>query len=176
MIMKRVNRFGHTNFLKACYRYLSCSPLFKGGGGGSMCSLSQSKWYQVMPVELIDGVELLRRGARLATVMRARLYGLFVAHPERFLTRDESLYIETCEHFCRDFGGEFIRVKSANVAEAIAESARQYHITQVILGQSHKSRWEILWKGSLVQKLVRYLKDVDLHIIATEKNPSKSLR
>ena len=62
------------------------------------------------------------------------------------------------------------------MAEAIAESARQYHITQVILGQSHKSRWEILWKGSLVQKLVRYLKDVDLHIIATEKNSSQLLR
>src|SRR5919199_470362 len=123
-----------------------------------------------------NSVQLLRRGARLATVMRARLYALFVENPEHFLTRDESLHIETCEHFCRDFGGEFIRVKSANVAEAIAQSARQYHITQVILGQSHKSRWEILWKGSLVQKLVRYLKDVDLHIIATEKNSSQLLR
>src|ERR671932_1451810 len=123
-----------------------------------------------------NSAQLLRRGARLATVMRARLYALFVDHPERFLTKEESLYVENCEHFCRDFGGEFIRVKSANVAEAIAESARQYHITQVILGQSHKSRWEILWKGSLLQKLVRYLKDVDLHIIATEKNSSQLLR
>jgi two-component system sensor histidine kinase KdpD len=116
-----------------------------------------------------NSTQLLRRGARLASAMRARLYALLVEHPERFLTRDESLYIETCEHFCREFGGEFIRVKSTKVVEVIAEAARQYHITQVILGQSHKSRWEILWRGSLVQKLVRYLKDVDLHIIATEK-------
>lgn len=116
-----------------------------------------------------NSTQLLRRGARLASAMRARLYALLVEHPERFLTRDESLYIETCEHFCREFGGEFIRVKSTKIAEVITEAAHQYHITQVILGQSHKSRWEILWKGSLVQKLVRYLKDVDLHIIATEK-------
>lgn len=105
--------------------------------------------------------------------MRARLYALFVQHPERFLTRDESLYIETCEHFCREFGGEFIRVKSANVADAITATARQYHITQVIIGQSQKSRWELLWRGSLVMQLVRSLKDVDLHVIATEKNPSR---
>src|ERR687886_1561707 len=123
-----------------------------------------------------NSAQLLRRGARVASVMRARLFAVFVDHPERFLTKDESLYVETCEHLCRQLGGEFLRVKSANVAEAIAESARQYHITQVILGQSHKSRWEILWKGSLVQKLVRYLKDVDLHIIATEKNSSQLLR
>lgn len=108
--------------------------------------------------------------------MKARLYALFIEHPERFLTKEESLYIETCEHFCREFGGEFLRIKSANVASTIAQVAQKYHVTQVILGQSQKSRWEILWKGSLVQKLVRYLKDVDLHIIATEKNPPKPLR
>jgi two-component system sensor histidine kinase KdpD len=41
-----------------------------------------------------------------------------------------------------------------------------------VLGQSQKSRWELLWQGSLVQQLVRYLKDVDLHVIATEKPPN----
>lgn len=120
-----------------------------------------------------NSAQLLRRGARLAGVMRARLYALFVEHPERFLTREESLYVETCEHFCREFGGEFVRVKSANVAEAIAQAAKKYHITQVILGQSQKSRWELLWQGSLVMQLVRCLKDVDLHVIATEKSTAK---
>jgi two-component system sensor histidine kinase KdpD len=123
-----------------------------------------------------NSAQLLRRGARLATVMRARLYALFVENPEHFLTREESLHLETCEHFCQEFGGEFIRIKNANIAEAITQAAQKYHVTQVILGQSQKSRWEILWKGSLIQKLVRCLKDVDLHIIATEKNPPKPLR
>ncbi|HEY9603448.1 MAG TPA: universal stress protein, partial [Allocoleopsis sp.] len=116
-----------------------------------------------------NSAQLLRRGARLASVMRARLYALFIEHPERFLTKEESLYIETCEKFCREFGGEFLRVKSANVTQAIAQTAKKYHITQVVLGQSQKSRWELLLRGSLVQQLVRHLKDVDLHVIATEK-------
>jgi two-component system sensor histidine kinase KdpD len=34
------------------------------------------------------------------------------------------------------------------------------------------ANWQILLKGSLTQKLVRSLKNVDLHIIATEKTPS----
>jgi two-component system, OmpR family, sensor histidine kinase KdpD len=113
--------------------------------------------------------QLLRRGARLASGMRARLYALFIEHPERFLTREESLYIETCEHFCREFGGEFLRIKSANIAQAIAQTAKRYHATQVVIGQSQKSRWDLIFRGSLVQQLVRYLKDVDLHVIATEK-------
>lgn len=120
-----------------------------------------------------NSAQLLRRGARLATVMRARLYALFVEHPDRFITKEESLYIETCEHFCREFSGEFLRVKSANTAQAIAEVAKKYHITQVVIGQSQKSRWELLWQGSLVQQLVRYLKGVDLHIINSEKDLSR---
>jgi two-component system sensor histidine kinase KdpD len=123
-----------------------------------------------------NSLQLLRRGARLASGMRARLYGLFVDHPERFLTREESLYVETCEQFCREFGGEFLRVKSANISQAIAKTAKKYHITQVVIGQSQKSRWEILWRGSLVQQLVRYLKDVDLHVIATEKSQMNGRR
>lgn len=120
-----------------------------------------------------NSIQLLRRGGRLANVMRARLYAVFVDNPERFLNKEESLYIETCERFCREFGGEFLRITSANVAEAIAQTANKYHITQVVLGQSQKSRWELFWRGSLVQQLVRYLKDVDLHVIATEKQNSK---
>jgi two-component system sensor histidine kinase KdpD len=119
-----------------------------------------------------NSAQLLRRGARLASVMRARLFAIFIDHPERFLTKDESLYVETCEHLCRQVGGEFLRVKSTNVTEAIAQTAQKYHITQVVLGQSQKSRWELFWRGSLVQQLVRYLKDVDLHVIATEKPPN----
>lgn len=123
-----------------------------------------------------NSAQLLRRGARLASVMRARLYALFVEPPERFLTKDESLYIETCEHFCGEFGGEFLRVKSSNVAQAIAETASKYHITQVIIGQSQKTRWELFWRGSLVQQLVGSLKDIDLHVIATEKQPINGRR
>ena len=123
-----------------------------------------------------NSAQLLRRGARLASVMRARLYALFVEHPERFLTKDESLYLETCEHFCREFGGEFLRVKSSNVTQAIAETAKKYHITQVVIGQSQKSRWDLLLRGSLVQQLVRYLKGIDLHVIATEKSSTNGKR
>ena len=117
----------------------------------------------------VDSSQLLRRGARIASYMKARLYAVFVTHPDRFLTKDESLYIEICEHFCKEFGGEFLRVKGTDIPEAIAEVARQNLITQVVLGQSHKTRLKLLLRSSTVQQLMRHLKEVDLHIIATEK-------
>lgn len=119
-----------------------------------------------------NSVQLLRRGARLANYMNAPIFALFVKEKDSFLTKEESLYIETCEKLCKEFEGNFIHISSNDVAGAIAEVAKQYHITQIVIGESQRSRWQILWKGSLTQKLVRLLKNVDLHIIATEKNNS----
>ena len=121
-----------------------------------------------------NSVQLLRRGARIAGYMNAPLYAVFVADPDRFLNREESLHVETCEKLCKEFGGTFIRVKSQDVATAIADVAKEYHITQIVIGESQHSRWKILLRGSLTQKLVRLLKNIDLHIIATEKEiPSR---
>lgn len=115
-----------------------------------------------------NSARLLRRGARLASQMRARLYALYVANPDRFLTKDESIYLETCERYCKEFGGEFIRVNSNNIPKAIAQTAHRYHITQVVLGQTQRSRFELFLHSSPIQQLMRYLKDIDLHIISTE--------
>ncbi|MGL4377503.1 MAG: sensor protein KdpD [Microcoleaceae cyanobacterium] len=115
-------------------------------------------------------VQLLRRGARIASYMNARLYGLFVNDPERFLTKEESFHVETCEKLCQEFGGEFLRVDSQNVGKAIADVAKEYRITQIVMGESQQSPWRLLLRGSLSQKLMRLLKNIDLHIISTDRN------
>ncbi|WP_445173110.1 universal stress protein [Microcoleus sp.] len=115
-----------------------------------------------------NSLQLLRRGARIASYMNAPFYAVFVNDPDRFLTKAESLYVETCEKLCQEFNGQFLRVNGTNIAKAISEVAKQYRITQIVIGESQQSRWKLLLRGSLTQQLVRSLKHVDLHIIATE--------
>lgn len=121
-----------------------------------------------------NSIQLLRRGARIAGYMNAPLYAVFVADPDRFLTKDESLHIETCARLCKEFGGTFMRVQSHDVGKAIAEVAQKYHVTQIVIGESQRSRWKMLLQGSLTQQLVQLLKNVDLHIIASEKKQEPS--
>jgi two-component system, OmpR family, sensor histidine kinase KdpD len=118
-----------------------------------------------------NSVQLLRRGARLSNYMNAPLYAIFVDSSDRFLSKAESLHIETCEKLCQEFGGEFLRVKNSDVPRAIAEVAATRHITQIIIGESQQSRWKHLIKGSFTQRLMRLIhrQHIDLHIIATEK-------
>jgi two-component system, OmpR family, sensor histidine kinase KdpD len=115
-------------------------------------------------------MQLLRRGARVANYMHARFYVLYVNEPDRFLTKAESLHIATCERLCQEFGGEFIQVRDYNVIKAIAQTAQQYRITQIVMGESQKSRWQTFWKGSLTQQILRLLKNVDIHIISTSRS------
>jgi len=126
-----------------------------------------------------NSLRLLRRGARIAGYMNAEFFVIFVDKPDRFLTKEEALHIETCERLCREFEGKFLRIKSYQVAEAIAEVAERERITQIVIGESLQSRWKHLIKGSFTQKLMRLIwqKNIDLHIIATDpKVPVKDAR
>ena len=118
-----------------------------------------------------NSLQLLRRAARVAGYMNAPLYAVFVSEPDRFLGKAETLHIETCERLCKDFNGQFLRVSSAQIAKAIAETAAERHITQIVIGESQQSRWKQLIKGSFTQRLMQFIRhqNIDLHIIATEK-------
>ena len=121
-----------------------------------------------------NSLQLLRRGARITNYMHGRLYVLFVDNPERFLSKDESLHIETCERICCEFGGDFLRIHSQDVGQAIAETAKKYRISQIVMGESKKSRWQILLSGSLTHRILFLLKQVDVHIISTSKNADEA--
>jgi two-component system, OmpR family, sensor histidine kinase KdpD len=116
-----------------------------------------------------NSIQLIRRGARISNYMNAKFYVLFVESSDRFLTKDESLHIETCEHLCEEFGGEFLKVKSQSIADTIADVADDRRITQIVLGESQQSRWKHFLRGSFTQRIMRRIwqKRIDLHIIAT---------
>ena len=124
-----------------------------------------------------NSVQLIRRGARIAGYMNAKFYALFINHPDRFLTKEESLHVENCQRLCQEFEGEFLQVKSTNIVESIAIVAEQQRITQIVIGESQQSRWRQLLRGSFTQDIMRRIrkKNIDLHIIATEKGGTKSI-
>ncbi|WAS04693.1 hypothetical protein LQF76_11805 [Gloeomargaritales cyanobacterium VI4D9] len=76
--------------------------------------------------------------------------------------------IETCQRLTQEFSGEFIRIEGEDVVQAVAQVIQTYHITQIVLGETRRSRWQLFWQGSIVQRLMRLHPHVDLHIIATK--------
>jgi two-component system sensor histidine kinase KdpD len=117
----------------------------------------------------VNSLELIHRGAKMADYMNAPFYVMLVQNSDSVLASKEQQYLEKCVSLLQDLKGEFLQVSDRNVAEAITEVAKSYRITQVVLGQTHRSKWQILLGGSLINQLVRSLTQVDIHIIAIEK-------
>jgi len=111
---------------------------------------------------------LLRRAARLAAAMDAPLLALTVQDPNRFLSREESLIQEECRRLCDDVGGTFLREESAEILPTIARVAREKRITQVVLGQTMRSRLKALFRRPLSERLQHQLRglSIDLHLIS----------
>lgn len=111
---------------------------------------------------------LLRRAARLAAAMDAPLLALTVKDPKRFLSREESLIQEECQQLCADVGATFLREESAEILPTIARVAQERRITQIVLGQTMRSRFTSLFRRPLSERLQHQLRglNIDLHLIS----------
>ena len=111
---------------------------------------------------------LLRRAARLAAALDAPLLVLTVQDPNRFLSRAESLIQEECRQLCEDVGGTFLREESAEILPTIARVAQERRITQIVLGQTMRSRLKALFHRPLSERLQYQLRglSIDLHLIS----------
>lgn len=115
-----------------------------------------------------SALRLLRRAARLASTMDAPLLALTIQDPSRFLSKEESLMLEACTTLCQDVGGTFLRIESADVLGTIAHVARERRITQIVLGQTLRSRWHVLVRRPISERLQQQLRglSIDLHLIS----------
>ena len=111
---------------------------------------------------------LLRRAARLAAAMEAPLLALTVQDPNRFLSREDSLLREECQQLCADVGATVLREDSAEILPTIARVAQERRITQIVLGQTMRSRLTSLFRRPLSERLQHQLRglNIDLHLIS----------
>jgi two-component system sensor histidine kinase KdpD len=69
-----------------------------------------------------------------------------------------------------DLGAEVIRTSSRDIAKTLVEIARERQVTQIVLGQPVRSRWEELLRGSIINRLLRLSTDIDIHLVPRTNN------
>lgn len=62
-------------------------------------------------------------------------------------------------------GASVIKLKGSNVADELLKFARKNEITHVIFGQSARSWWQILLKGSIINRFLKEVKDASVHVV-----------
>jgi two-component system sensor histidine kinase KdpD len=109
--------------------------------------------------------DLARRGARLA---RRAGGELFVVHVREEGSREDRAWLEQMDALVRDLGGRFEIVEADGVVDGLLGYAYRQHVTQLIVGEPLGSRWHELLHGSVVNRLIRKARGLDVHVIARE--------
>ncbi len=117
--------------------------------------------------------KLVRTGARIVGRHAYRdWFAVYVETPEEdagHITPQAYATLQENVSFAENMGAKVVKLKSANVADALLEFARENEITHVIFGQSARTRWQIFFKGSIINRFLSEVKDVAVHVIPLEK-------
>jgi two-component system, OmpR family, sensor histidine kinase KdpD len=116
--------------------------------------------------------KLIRVGSRIAGRLATNWYAVNVAAPEQNRGHDDPEAYERLEgvqRMARDLGATVITLKDKNVADALIRFAQQESISHVVFGQSVRSRWDILLRGSVLNRFLAEVRDVTVQVVPMQK-------
>jgi two-component system sensor histidine kinase KdpD len=115
---------------------------------------------------------LLRVGARVAGRLATNWYAVYVTRPDDDKGHgDPEAYhrLEEYQRMARDLGAKVVSLTGRNVSDALIRFAQQENISHVVFGQSVRSRWDILLRGSVLNRFLNEVRDVTVQVVPMQK-------
>ncbi|XRG79411.1 universal stress protein [Rossellomorea sp. GAMAL-10_SWC] len=115
-----------------------------------------------------NGSILVRRGQQISKRLGGDLHVVCFRPPNKKFTNDELTFKRSIIKLVEKVGGDFVELplNSNSIANEIVKFAISSNITSIVLGQSKRSRWEEIINGSIVNKILRKIKSIDVFIVA----------
>jgi two-component system sensor histidine kinase KdpD len=120
---------------------------------------------------------VIRTGARIAGQLGAALwYAVYVETPEqrpgKIRPEDLKVLRENIT-LAESLGATVVRVKAVRPAEGLVAFAQREGITRVIFGESGRSRWEVIWRRSTIDRFLSAVRDAAVQIVPLEESQDR---
>jgi len=115
---------------------------------------------------------LLRVGARVAGRLATNWYAVYVTRPDDDKGHGDPEAFQRLEEYrrmARDLGAQVVNLTDKNVSDALIRFAQQESISHVIFGQSARSRFDILLRGSVLNRFLAEVRDVTVQVVPMAK-------
>jgi two-component system sensor histidine kinase KdpD len=115
-----------------------------------------------------DAQRVIRAGARIAGRLGARWYAVYVETPREAPGHIKEADREALQKniaLAEELGATVVRVKADRPADGLIAFAQREGITHVIFGQSARTRWEILLKGSTLNRFLEEVRDAAIQVV-----------
>lgn len=111
---------------------------------------------------------VIRTGARIAGRLGARWYAVYVETPEerpgRIALADGEALRQNIT-LAESLGATVVRVKAGTPSQGLIAFAQREGITHVIFGQSARTRWELIWRGSTIDRFLSEVRDATVQVV-----------
>ena len=111
---------------------------------------------------------VIRAGARIAGRLGAKWYAVYVEtpqeQPDRIRTPDADALQQNIR-LAESLGAIVVRVRAGRAAEGLVAFAQREGVTHVIFGQSARSRWDLIWRGSTLDKFLASVPDAAVQVV-----------
>jgi two-component system sensor histidine kinase KdpD len=111
---------------------------------------------------------LLRTGARIAGRLATNWYAVYVETPDddkRHGDPEAFARLEEYERMARELGARVVTLKGKSVAETLIDFAQQENISHVVFGQSARSRFDILLRGSIINRFLAEMRETTVQVV-----------
>lgn len=114
---------------------------------------------------------LLRVGSRIAGRLSTNWYAVYVSRPHDKGHNDPEgvQRIEEYQRMARDLGAKVVSLTDKDISGALIHFAQQENISHVVFGQSARSRWDILLRGSVLNRFLSEIRDVSVQVVPINK-------
>ncbi|GGG93647.1 universal stress protein [Silvibacterium dinghuense] len=115
---------------------------------------------------------LLRVGARIAGRLATNWYAVYVDTPSKDLRNKNPegfARLEEAERMARELGAHVVNLKGKSVADTLIDFARQENISHVVFGQSARSRFEILFRGSVLNRFLAEMRETTVQVVPFQR-------
>jgi two-component system, OmpR family, sensor histidine kinase KdpD len=113
---------------------------------------------------------LIRATRRIAVRMKAPWLAVHVETPAAMNLRqaDRERLTQNLQ-LAEQLGAETVTVTGSTLVEGVLSYARSRNVTKIIVGKSHRPRWQEILHGSFVYELTRRTDDIDVYVISGEQ-------
>ena len=116
----------------------------------------------------IDAPRVIRAGARIAGRLGARWYAVYVETPREapgHIRPEDRDALQRNIALAEELGATIVRVKANKPGDGLIAFAKREGITHVVFGQTARSRWEIVLKGSTLNRFLEEVRDAAVQVV-----------
>ena len=111
---------------------------------------------------------VIRTGARIAGRLGAKWFAVYVETPQERPGRIKAPNSDALGQniqLAESLGATVVRVKAERPAEGLIAFAQREGVTHVIFGQSARTRWELMWQGSTIDRFLGSVPDAAVQVV-----------